>query len=317
MLITSLSWILLSDNLISMSTELSQRHLRTFIAVSSEESFTRAARRLGVSQSAASSQIRQLEATVGRTLLSRDTHSVELTPAGERLLSYAQQITAMMDEAILSARDLPHRERVRFGVSEDFAFTHLPDFLEQLRRELPHLEVVLSVELSATLHRQLRAGELDIILAMRPRARVDSVSFASHELFTEALVWVARPGFDLDVEEHIPLVLYPRPSVTREAALDLLEREGSAHSTAATSTSLAGLRAAVLGGLGIMPFARSLLPEGTVIIDEPRLPTLPEVTFAVVTRNPATRAAAAVASALQRHSSDLRTRRPAGAAGRD
>src|SRR5699024_12410974 len=41
MLITSLSWILLSDNLISMSTELSQRHLRTFIAVSSEESFTR------------------------------------------------------------------------------------------------------------------------------------------------------------------------------------------------------------------------------------------------------------------------------------
>src|SRR5699024_5442288 len=66
-----------------------------------------------------------------------------------------------------------------------------------------------------------------------------------------------------------------------------------------------------------MPFARSLLPEGTVIIDEPRLPTLPEVTFAVVTRNPATRAAAAVASALQRHSPDLRTRRPAGAAGRD
>src|SRR5699024_934998 len=65
------------------------------------------------------------------------------------------------------------------------------------------------------------------------------------------------------------------------------------------------------------PFAKSLLPEGTVIIDEPRLPTLPEVTFAVVTRNPATRAAAAVASALQRHSPDLRTRRPAGAAGRD
>src|SRR5699024_12608793 len=139
-----------------------------------------------------------------------------------------------------------------------------------------------------------RAAALDLPLPPRPRARVDSVSFASHELFTEALVWVARPGFDLDVEEHIPLVLYPRPSVTREAALDLLEREGSAHSTAATSTRLAGLRAAVLGGLGIMPFASSLLPEGTVIIDEPRLPTLPEVTFAVGTSNPATRAGAAI-----------------------
>src|SRR5699024_7319945 len=113
------------------------------------------------------------------------------------------------------------------------------------------------------------------------------------------------------------LVLYPRPSVTREAALDLLEREGSAHSTAATSTSLAGLRAAVLGGLGIMPFASSLLPEGTVIIDEPRLSTLLEVSFTVVTSYPSTLAAAAVASALQRHSPDLRTRRPAGTAGRD
>src|SRR5699024_340701 len=168
-----------------------------FIAVSSEESFTRAARRLGVSQSAASSQIRQLEATVGRTLLSRDTHSVELTPAGERLLSYAQQISAMMDEAILSARDLPHRERVRSGVSADFAFTHLPDFLEQLRRELPHLEVVLSVELSATLHRRLRAAGLDIIPALRPRARVDSGSFGSHALFTRAPVRVSRPRFGL------------------------------------------------------------------------------------------------------------------------
>ncbi|WP_209371593.1 LysR family transcriptional regulator [Brevibacterium renqingii] len=297
-----------------MSTELSQRHLRTFIAVSSEESFTRAARRLGMSQSAVSSQIRQLEATVDMPLLSRDTHSVELTPAGERLLSYAQRITATMDEAILSARDLPQRERVRFGVSEDFAFTHLPDFLERLRSELPNLEVVLSVELSATLHRQLRAGELDIILAMRPPASVDSVSFASSELFTDALAWVARPGFGLEEEEPIPLVLYPRPSVTREIALDVLERHGHRFATAATSTSLAGLRAAVLGGLGIMPFAKSLIPEGAVVMDEPRLPGLPDLTFVVVTRNPSTRAAAAVASVLQRHSPELRTRRPEGAA---
>ena len=289
-----------------MSSELSQRHLRTFIAVSSEESFTRAARRLGVSQSAVSTQVRQLETMVGAPLLDRDTHTVELTAAGERLLSYAQRILAQMEEAVRSARTLPQREQVRFGVSEDFAFTHLPRFLERLQSEWPNLEVVLTMELSATLHRQLRAGELDIILAMRPEVRVGSTSFSSRELFIDELVWVSRPDFAVEDSEPVPLVLYPRPSLTREVAIDALERHGCEYATAATSTSLAGLRAAVLGGLGLMPFAKSLIPEGMIAHSNARLPALPELTFAVVTRNPSTRAAAAVASALHSHSRELR-----------
>lgn len=290
-----------------MPLELNQRNLRSLIAVSTEASFTHAARQLGMSQSAVSSQIRQLEATVGAPLLDRDTHSVELTPAGERLLVYAQRILALSEEAICSARELPRRERVRFGVSEDFAFTHLPRFLERLRSELPQLDVELTIALSATLHRQLRSGELDVILAMRPRAAVGSLAFSAHELFTDALAWVARPDFNLDAADFVPLVLYPRPSVTREAALDALEQHDCVYWTAATSTSLAGLRAAVLGGLGIMPFAASLIPEGLSVISDSRLPELPELTFAVVTSDPSTRAAAALASALHHHSQDLRS----------
>src|SRR3954467_9417622 len=60
--------------------------LAAFLAVARERSFTRAAAKLGVSQSALSHTIREFEARLGVRLLSRTTRSVSSTPAGERLL---------------------------------------------------------------------------------------------------------------------------------------------------------------------------------------------------------------------------------------
>src|SRR4051812_11517520 len=60
--------------------------LRTFLAVARERSFTRAAAKLGVSQSALSQTLRGLEARLGLRLLTRTTRSVAPTEAGERLL---------------------------------------------------------------------------------------------------------------------------------------------------------------------------------------------------------------------------------------
>ena len=60
--------------------------LTAFIAVAREQSFTKAAARLGVSQSALSYTIRTLEARLGVRLLTRTTRSVSLTEAGDRLL---------------------------------------------------------------------------------------------------------------------------------------------------------------------------------------------------------------------------------------
>src|SRR5437879_5136888 len=63
--------------------------LRALVAVGHERSFTKAAAKLGVSQSALSQTIRQLEAQLGVRLLTRTTRSVSLTEAGERLVSIA------------------------------------------------------------------------------------------------------------------------------------------------------------------------------------------------------------------------------------
>jgi acetyl esterase/lipase len=80
------------------------RHLRSFVAVADELNFGRAAQRLFLSQPALSRQIRSLERIIGCDLFRRSTHRVELTLAGEALLTRARALLADTDEAIAATR---------------------------------------------------------------------------------------------------------------------------------------------------------------------------------------------------------------------
>jgi len=90
------------------------RHLRTFVAVAEELNFSRAAERLYISQPALSRQIRALERLVGCPLLRRSTHRVELTLAGEALLTRAGRLIEDLDTAIAATRSVggEHAERL-------------------------------------------------------------------------------------------------------------------------------------------------------------------------------------------------------------
>jgi epsilon-lactone hydrolase len=76
------------------------RHMRAFVAVAEELSFSRAAERLYLSQPALSRQIRALERLLGCELLQRSTHGVELTLAGEALLDRARTVLRDVDAAV-------------------------------------------------------------------------------------------------------------------------------------------------------------------------------------------------------------------------
>lgn len=132
--------------------------LRTFLAVAQTLSFTQAARRLGVRQSTVSQHVRRLESEAGRQLFSRDTHRVDLTEDGEAMLGFARTILQANERATAFFTGTRLRGRLRFGASEDFVLTRLPEILESFRREHPEVELELTVELSGALHRQLAAG---------------------------------------------------------------------------------------------------------------------------------------------------------------
>jgi DNA-binding transcriptional LysR family regulator len=80
------------------------RHLRSFVAVAEEGSFTRAARRIGVAQPSLSQQIRALEADLGGPLIERLSRGIRLTAGGKALLPEAQAAVRAAERAVSAAR---------------------------------------------------------------------------------------------------------------------------------------------------------------------------------------------------------------------
>jgi DNA-binding transcriptional LysR family regulator len=149
------------------------RHFRHFVEVADELSFTRAAERLGVSTQALSASMRRLESELGCQLLWRDTHKVELTDDGARLLAHAREVLAAADAALRSPRagaQGPTR-RLRLGASPVARFALLPPLLHHLARHHPEVEPAVREEYADPLQEALLRRALDVALLYCPRPR--------------------------------------------------------------------------------------------------------------------------------------------------
>jgi DNA-binding transcriptional LysR family regulator len=154
------------------------RHLATFVAVAEEGSFTRAAGRLHVVQSAVSAGVRALERELGVTLFDRTTHRVELSEAGRALLPEARRTLA----AAAAARDAVDELRgglrgtVRLGMmlAPRQAGISVPRLLAALRDSYPGIEVTLEIGASTVNAEHVRRGRLDLaFVGLAPGAVAD------------------------------------------------------------------------------------------------------------------------------------------------
>ena len=269
--------------------------LQTFLAVAETRSFTQAAERLGLRQSTVSQHIRKLEAKAGRRLFVRDTHSVTMTADGEALIEFARNILAANQRAERYFAGSQLRGRLRFGTSEDFVASRLPEVLREFVRTHPLVDVELTVGLSGALNEKLGRGELDLVCGKR-RPGEDRGRLVWRDRF----VWVSGDLRPLDPSAPAPLILYSPPSISREIALAALERCGRPWRIVCTSGSLSGLRAAALAGLGVTVVAESLIPPGLAEIPSNHgLPDLGDVEFILlgagrVMRGPAAKLADAI-----------------------
>ncbi|WP_242138200.1 LysR substrate-binding domain-containing protein [Sphingomonas sp. TREG-RG-20F-R18-01] len=252
--------------------------LRAFVAVLETGTFTAAARALGTRQSTVSQQIKRLEGLTGRRLFARDTHRVALTVEGESFVDPARRILEAYDTMDRHLTGVPLRGRLRFGASEDFVLSALPDVLASFARRHPEVDLLVTVGLSEILYDAFDAGQLDIILAKRRSGDPRGVT-----AWREQVAWVARPDYSLDPTVPLPLLLYPPPSVTRSLAIATLDAARRAWRVAFTSASLSALTAAARAGVGIMPHSQRLLPAGLArVTPEGLLPVLPEIEFVIL-----------------------------------
>jgi DNA-binding transcriptional LysR family regulator len=142
------------------------RQLEHFIAVAEDESFTRAAARLGYVQSALSVSIQTLERELAVRLLDRTTHRVRLTDAGEALLPRARATLAAAAEVREEAAAINGvvRGRLRVGVMQSFSALNVPRLLGRFHREHPQVEITARPAMggAAAILASLESGELDI-----------------------------------------------------------------------------------------------------------------------------------------------------------
>jgi DNA-binding transcriptional LysR family regulator len=136
--------------------------LAAFVAVAEEKSFTRAAKRVGVSQSALSQTVRALEAQIGLRLLTRTTRSVVPTEAGERLLaSVGPRIEEIRrDLMLLSALREKPSGTVRIAATENAAESVLWPAISKLADEYPDIkfEILVDYGLTDIVKERLDAG---------------------------------------------------------------------------------------------------------------------------------------------------------------
>ena len=142
--------------------------LAIFQQVAASGSVTRAAQLLGRGQSNVTTRIQQLEASVGTALFAREARRMVLTPEGERLLRYADQLLSLAEEAEQSLRAGAPTGPLRLGAMESTAAARLPQPLAQFHRDCPAVALALSTAPSRQLVAQVLAHQLDAALVAWP-----------------------------------------------------------------------------------------------------------------------------------------------------
>jgi DNA-binding transcriptional LysR family regulator len=221
--------------------------LRSFVSVVDSGGFTRAGERVHRTQSTVSQQIKRLEDDVGQPLLNRTGKDVTPTEAGERLLSYARRLLSLAEEARDVVARPGHEGAVRLGVPEDFAAYRLTKLLASFSRSHPGLRLDVRADQSTYLKRDLERGDLDLALFKRAAGEKSGIA-----VWPERVHWVTSKSRPRNTSAGpIPLIGFPTGCLYRAGAIHALESAGRSWHMAYTSSSLAGIQAAVAAGMGL------------------------------------------------------------------
>ncbi len=239
--------------------------LRAFAFIAEEGSFTRAAERVGRTQSAVSMQVQRLESMLGQRVLSRSKGgAVQLTPHGQYLLDRSRDLLALNDEIWRAFHAPTVHGTVRLGTPDDYALAYLPTALKRFADSHPAVEVEVLVMPSCDLFARLRAGELDVILCTEGD---ESPSWpGAVELWRGPLQWIGAEHNSPHRRDPLPLALAAGGCAWRQAALRALDRAGRRYRVAYTSATLAGTHAPVLAGLAVTVSPITWLPQGVRVL---------------------------------------------------
>jgi DNA-binding transcriptional LysR family regulator len=181
------------------------RHLRYFIAVADELSFSRAAERLRIAQPPLSQQIQALEAELGLKLFDRKKRPLQLTLAGQEFLEEARSILVQLEQSVHKAQRIHQGDLGCLTVSfiSSIANSILPDILRQFRENHPSIKLILQEESTAFQIQRLRDRKTDVIFAYQYNEIVEASDLSIISLIQEPLVIVLPEKHPLSSQSEI------------------------------------------------------------------------------------------------------------------
>lgn len=273
--------------------QINLHHLRLFRAVALDGTLTGAARLLNLSQSALSTQLRTLEATLGHDLFERRGRGLHLTEAGRIALDHAEAIFRTADDLTATLRETgAARRALRLGALATLSRNFQLQFIRPLIGRAD-VEVILRSGTQTELLRALDSLALDVVLTNLAPARDPGSPWLVHRLAEQPVSLIGTPArlgpaprAMADILSTEPLVL-PVPETALRAAFDALTaRLGIIPTIAAEADDMAMLRllAREDAGLAILPtiVVRDELAAG-LLVEAAQLPGLTE-TFYAITR---------------------------------
>jgi LysR family transcriptional activator of nhaA len=236
----------LKVNGIQGSESLNFHHLRYFWAVARDGNLTRTARRLRVSQSALSAQIRQLEGAIGHELFVREGRSLALTEAGRLALAHADDIFARGDELVATlSGGRAEADVLGVGAVATLSRNFLDSFLAPLLGDARARLRLRSGGL-ADLTERLEAHDLDVVLSNRPVFRESGRALRCRRLARQCVSLVGRPRarpFRFATDLRRASLIVPGPDSEIRTEFDALcEQRGLSVTIAAEVDDMATLR---------------------------------------------------------------------------
>ena len=208
--------------------DLNFHHLYYFWMVAKEGHLTRVAKQLHVSQSALSSQIRQLQDQLGHELFTREGRVLKLTEIGHVVLEYAESIFNLGSEllSLTESGDFLQLRRLRVGSVATLSRNFQENFLRPIISE-PEIRLEIRSATLEELLELLRMHKLDVILSNRAVVSDSSATLQCQKIAEQRVCIVGPPGaaarkFQFPQDLASARLLLPGPSSEIRSQFDLL-----------------------------------------------------------------------------------------------
>lgn len=231
--------------------QLTTQQLEYLVAVVEAPTWADAAAGLGVSPSALSQGIGQMERRLGVPLFDRDGRRRRLRPGAEEVVAYARRVVAATHDLgrWAEATRTGSHGRLRVGMIDVAAVDHFGPTLQAFRTDHPDLDLHLAVAPSGALIEQLLAGVISLAVIVRPARLTGELDLV--ELMDEDLALYAPGGVHLgEPSAWGPWVTFPAGSHTRDLVARRLAEFGASFDVVAESHQPEVLRGMVALGMG-------------------------------------------------------------------